>query len=49
MTVSEWTQWGSVLTRDATLLVVRALQAQGHRVRVVNDGDVNHVYVEAVP
>lgn len=44
-----WVQWGSVLDVHATLPVVRDLQADGYRVRVVHDGAHNDIYVEAQP
>lgn len=41
----DWVHWGDVEDKQATLGVVKALQAKGHRVRVVADDHRNRIFI----
>ena len=42
----DWTEWGPVYDRRATVGVITALQEKGLRVRVVKHGNHNVVFVQ---
>lgn len=46
MNDSEWTEWGSIYDREATVGVISALQSDGLQVRVVREGNRNVVYTK---
>lgn len=42
----DWSEWGPVYDRKATVGVISALQAKGLRVRCVKEATFNRLYVQ---
>lgn len=49
MPQDNWTLWGYLHDSAAVLGVIKALQADGHRVRAVKDGNRTDIYINELP